>query len=359
MKLAVQKYLQEQGLPSLCEKFAIKSSRHSEFHNLVLLKYSQLNSPMAELIVQQCRGLIVDENRDWEPVCVPFFKFFNIGEGHAAVIDWETARVYEKLDGSLMSIYFYEGQWRVASSGTPDASGSMGKLTLTMAECFWRTWEELGYQWPAPAYQGTTFMFEFMTPWNRVIVQHEKPRIVLIGYRDRDLQEFSPGEFAQSGWETVKSFPLNTMSGVLQAVQTLKPLENEGYVVCDAKFNRVKVKSPAYVALHHLRDSFSRRRLVEIVQHGESEEFLAYFPDFEPEYRDVKKRFDTLVEATETAWNDLPDFAPHQQKEFAFAVKGMPYAAVFFALRAGKTPSPKAFYAGILPERLLQLLDEQ
>ena len=37
-------------------------------------------------------------------------------------IDWGTARVYEKLDGSLMTLYRYGGAWQVASSGLPDGS---------------------------------------------------------------------------------------------------------------------------------------------------------------------------------------------------------------------------------------------
>ncbi|BCM89594.1 hypothetical protein IAD21_01441 [Abditibacteriota bacterium] len=356
-QLLTQTFLREQGLSALCGKFAIKAVWHGEFPHLVLLKYDQLNSPMAEMMVQECRGLIVDEANHWASVCVPFFKFFNVGEGNAAPIDWNTARVYEKLDGSLMSLFFYGGEWRVSSSGKPDAAGMMGNLGISMAECFWRVWHELGYVMPSDRWRGATFMFEFMTPWNRVVVQHEKPRIVFIGCRDAEFQEFAPEEFAHWGWEIVKSFPINSLTGVLEAAQELKPLHNEGYVVCDADFKRVKIKSPAYVALHHLRDSFCRRRLVEIIQHNESDEFLAYFPAFEPEYRDVKIRFDALVEATAIAWSALPQFAPHEQREFALAVKETPYAAVFFALRAGKTKSPKDFYAGMVPERLLKLLD--
>ncbi len=40
-------------------------------------------------------------------------------------------------------------------------------------------------------------------------------------------------------------------------------MESEGYIVCDRDFNRVKVKSPQYVAIAHLRESFSARRLLK------------------------------------------------------------------------------------------------
>src|SRR5271170_7082534 len=98
----VVQFIREHGLARLCEQFAISAKRHPQFSNLVHLKYSQIDSPMNEPIVRECRGLIVDQADDWRIVAAPYRKFFNHGEVHAAPIDWPTARVYEKLDGSLM-----------------------------------------------------------------------------------------------------------------------------------------------------------------------------------------------------------------------------------------------------------------
>ena len=36
-----------------------------------------------------------------------YVKFFNHGESNADIIDWKTARVYEKLDGSIITMYWY------------------------------------------------------------------------------------------------------------------------------------------------------------------------------------------------------------------------------------------------------------
>lgn len=61
---------------------------------------------MKEPIVQECRGLILDEAEGWRVVCMPYKKFFNFGEDCCADIDWSTAKVQEKLDGSLISLYW-------------------------------------------------------------------------------------------------------------------------------------------------------------------------------------------------------------------------------------------------------------
>lgn len=68
--------------------------------NLILFKYDQIESDFSLNLVRQCRGLILDEDT-LEPVCVPFFKFFNAGESHADEIDWSTAWTSEKKDGCV------------------------------------------------------------------------------------------------------------------------------------------------------------------------------------------------------------------------------------------------------------------
>jgi hypothetical protein len=51
-------FLRAHGLAELEHRFAVRGVRHRAYPNLVLLKYSQIDSPMAEPVVQECRGLI-------------------------------------------------------------------------------------------------------------------------------------------------------------------------------------------------------------------------------------------------------------------------------------------------------------
>lgn len=57
-------------------------------------------------------------------------------------------QVYEKLDGSLMTLYHYRGQWHVATTGRPDASGSVGSARASYNDLFWEIWQNLGYSKP-------------------------------------------------------------------------------------------------------------------------------------------------------------------------------------------------------------------
>ena len=62
-----------------------------------------INCDFKDPIVQEARGIILDTVR-LEVVCWPFRKFGNYNEGYADEIDWSTARVQEKVDGSIIKL---------------------------------------------------------------------------------------------------------------------------------------------------------------------------------------------------------------------------------------------------------------
>jgi hypothetical protein len=368
--LELQKFLRnpENKPADLTDKYAIAVKRHPKYPNLVLFKYSQIESPFAEKIVQECRGIILDESNNWAVVSYPYNKFFNHGEGHAAPIDWATARVYEKVDGSLMTLYWYDNQWHVASSGTPDAGSNLYGTAFTFADLFWKVWRELGYKMPDDKIDTQfCYMFELCTPHNKIVVQHTANRLVFHGYRmlidfpdadpsirtalPADYEEGKPEDQAHRGWEIVKSYSLGSIEDVLKTLEHIPPTDGEGYVVCDAKFNRIKVKTPQYVALHHMRDGMGSRRMLEIVRSNESEEFLNYFPEFKSLHAQIKEKYLGLVNHLETEWNKVKDMdtgeegsADHQKscrKEFALAIRNVPHNGILFALRNGQIESIK------------------
>lgn len=354
-ELLTPAFIRTNGLPALSERYAIKLRRHEKFPNLVHLKYSQCDSPMGERIVQECRGLILDEADDWRPVCVPYFKFFNHGEGHAAPIDWTTARVQEKLDGSLIALYNYRGSWQAATTGTPDGSGNAESCGLTFSELFWQTYRELGYR--VPLNTAYTYLFELMTRHNRVIVCHPKPRLVLHGVRKLStLQEESPTSCALThGWEFVREFPLNTLESIVAACNALNPVECEGYVVVDAAFNRIKVKSPQYVALSHLKEGMNGRRLLDIVRTNEASEFLSHFPEWTTAYNRVRDQFDALCGEVELDYRRLRDIP--SQKDFALEALKTRASGALFALRGGKVKTAREFFAGVSSHLMEKLID--
>ena len=252
-----------------------------------------------------------------------------------------------------MTLYHYRDEWHVSSSGTPDAQGPAG-FGHTFANLFWQTWKEVGYRLPED--EATCFMFELMTPWNRVVVPHLTSRLILHGARNRTtLAEQDPVPIAAAqGWQAVSAFPLNTIDGVVASCAIINPLESEGYIVVDTDFNRIKVKSPQYVALAHMKECMSGRRMLEIVRTNEGSEFLTHFPEYAPLHDKIRNAFDALVVELKAAYVEIANVS--DQKEFARRATQCRFSSPLFAVRSGKASSIRDFLAAATQQSIERAL---
>lgn len=325
-------------LEKLVADYKIDVVPDAEGLGLVSLKYNQQESPMDNPIVCECRGMVVETGPQPKILAHPYNKFWNHGEHRAAPIDWTSARVPEKLDGSLMIVYFHPAMgWRVASSGNPVAGGSFGRgNTSTFAETFWNLFAELGMQIPH-VFKHVTFMFELCHPQHRIVVRHEKPRIVLHGARDlfsgREIARRLQEDIAHlCRWEIVKEHPIRSIEDALVAVNELDPIATEGFIVVDADFHRIKIKNPRYVILHHMKGEAnpSPRRAIELWQTGETNELLSHFPELS---EDVLPVHGDLEKIAQLAHDDIMNYGgASSRKDFALAIKDRPWSSVLFRL---------------------------
>lgn len=357
----LQAFLRNGGtLDELASKYAIKSKRHPRYPSLVHFKYDQLDSPFHEKIVRESRAIILDEKWGWSCVCRGFDKFANHGEGYAASIDWDTARVQEKVDGSLCLMYWYANEWHVATTGTPDASGDVNGFGVRFSDLFWSTYRKYDSMvWPSDDAVGYTFMFELTSPMNRVVVRHTEPSLTLLGARHAEAGlEISASDaigLLDIACPIVSEFPLQTMDDVVSSFATMSPLSQEGYVIVDGDWNRIKVKHPGYVALHHAKGGLSPKGMLEIVKSGETSEVILAFPEYAEQFNDIKSRFDNLVTELDDVYDGIKSI--QSQKEFALEATKTRLSSAMFAVRANKSPSIKEFVRNYRTENLMSILD--
>ena len=87
---------------------------------------------------------------------------------------------------------------------------------------------------------------------------------------------------------------------------------------------------------------------------GEGDEFLAYFPDFRPQYEDVRARYEAAVAEANADFARLKGI--ENPREFALAAQKCAIPAAIFALRNGKVATARAFFAGVNEAALLRWL---
>lgn len=360
-ELELQKFLRSYSDPNLAlkeleSKYAISSKRHSKYPELILFKYNQIESDFKEKIVCESRGIILLSNDNWNIVSYPFDKFFNNDESLAATIDWSTAVVQEKCDGSLMTLYHYNNEWLVSSSGSPCATGQVNDSNHSFATLFWNTFHSMGAK--LPANKNFCYMFELTSQLNRVVVVHNKPKLTLIGARDLISGEEFPIEMISNDYlniQKVKTYNLDSLQDIIKTFDNSNPLESEGYIVVDAMFNRQKIKDPKYIQLHRAKDGFSTRAFVELAKMGEVSEFVSAFPEFKDRLDVIKVKYEELLTSVESNYNTIKHI--ETQKEFAFAALKFKGSSAMFAVRAGKFNSFKQFFAKINTDSLIEMLE--
>ena len=126
-------------------------------------------------------------------------------------------------------------------------------------------------------------------------------------------------------------------------------------MVCDHHFNRIKLKSSEYVKIAHIKEGSSSRKLLSIIVNNESSEFLLYFQELAALFDDIQAQYDALVKKLEAEYDKYKNI--EGQKDFAMAVKALPYSGVLFALRAGKVNSVRDYLAGLPIVKVEQFLE--
>lgn len=303
------------------DPYNLKISRDGPY---VMFKYNQLSSDFSNPIVREARGIIFRED-NWKCVRRAFDKFFNYGEPNAVEIDWNTAKVQTKIDGSLISAWFDDEKWHYSTNGTIDVyKAPTGDIKLpTFGDVLEEAFRNNGISkeiFEQSASKLVCYTFELVSPQTRVVIPYEKPDLYFIGHRVMPTErEMNPKESIVSEFlKTPKEYDFHSAQDVIDAAKEL-PWDEEGYVVVDSGFNRVKIKSPSWLVAHYARsnNSISKESLIQVILDGEQEEFLVYADDYREELEAVEQEMKDFVK-------DLNDAAREMKKKYAAEVVKYP-----------------------------------
>ncbi|MGL4759736.1 MAG: RNA ligase, partial [Patescibacteria group bacterium] len=136
-----------------------------------------------------CRGLVV-EGSTGKIVARTMIKFFNQGQpdesGLPATIP-SHAVGYEKVDGSMISLYNYNGEWMTSTRGS--FQSDQAKKAYQMLDEYQENVAKLDPE--------INYVFEVIYPENRVVVKYTESRLVLLAALSKDASEI---EIEQIDW---------------------------------------------------------------------------------------------------------------------------------------------------------------
>lgn len=214
-------------------------------------------------ITLQCRGLVMHGDT---VVARPFQKFFNDTEHTEGQIPWHLeSEITEKMDGSLLIAFWFDGDWRFATRGSfTSEQAAVGEKILRAKYGVNSLDKEL------------TYLFEVIYPANRIVLDYQgrEDVVLLTAIRTCDGQEFPSGH---DGLNAVRRLPVTAN---VRDLRSIIRDDEEGYVIRFANGFRVKVKGKRYMELHKILSGISTRSVWECLSENKPlDDVLAVAPD--------------------------------------------------------------------------------
>lgn len=295
-----------------------------------IVKYSA-ESDFGIQLVREARGPIftMDENGEWICVARAFDKFFNWAEKWSDVeeIDWETAEVQQKVDGTLLKIWFDNNQWIVSTNGMIDAFNancgdtSFGTVAMRIIDQIPEFWSSLDSNY--------CYMFELTSSQNRIVVHYEGERLWYLGRRNMISGEEDADGLELKGLWYPQRYPLYSLSDCVNAAKTLGE-DEEGYVVVDSQFHRIKVKGSEYLRLHRIRGNgvLTIARVIQLWQQELLDDFVGCYPEYQEFVDKVLHSIENLMSISDMAFHSVKGTS---YDRYEFAQKALNYDPIIRA----------------------------
>lgn len=274
-----------------------------------------------------CAGLIVGRSFD---------KFHNLDVNKHTPDD--NFVLYEKLDGSLIILFYYENEWIVASRG------SFIGPQVTRAQKFLIQKYDI-----SKLEKDKSHVFELLYPENKIVVDYgdREEMVYLASFRKDGAESFDTEIMEKAGFAVVRTIKdIHGYDGHYDAFKALNLLNSEGAVVRFGNGSRAKIKFENYVQSHHKRadlnvfgvwKAFKEEKLVEDLAKeipDESYDWLnRTWTNFENRVAEMRMKVQEKLDG-------LGD-VKHSRALFARTIKDDPDKALLFALYYDK---PTAFH---------------
>lgn len=316
------------------EVINVKGIRIKEEDSFCIFNYG-IDVDFSDPIVQEARGIIIDTTAV-EVVCWPFRKFCNHGESYADEIDWSTARVQEKIDGSIIKLWYDCNtlSWRWSTNSMIDAFAAKSDSGISFGDLIKKAdnYDEIKFD---KLCRFHTYIFELVSPYTQIVIGYPYTRLYHIGTRNNITGE---EYICDIGMPKPKEYPLHSLEDCIKAAEKLNEglvgkVEKEGFVVVDANWNRVKIKSPDYLMLHHklTKKTISKKEGISTL-FATTGDWKAFIDIMSPETILQMKWYDFEVSRVCYDCDKMMTYAralyeeySHDRKAVVMTIKGKPY----------------------------------
>lgn len=248
----------------------VQHTYHPIHKNLIITNYTRQTQydKLWNNITLNCRSLIWDSETG-NIIAKSFPKFFNFEE-----LDMSTDErmytdifksdicVYDKIDGSLITIFKYKNEWIAASKSS---------FTSIHAQTALNIWNETYVDTiNGSKYSDHIFVFELTGPGElKIVIDYgDTPKLTLLTVLNSSFHEYIYDDiyatFSDMDFNIVKA--INMSKIVMSDMKLLIGDDAEGYVFRTSENHRFKLKGETYCKLHALYTKTNTRTIYELVK---------------------------------------------------------------------------------------------
>lgn len=312
----------------------VSKMKHPDYPIYILnyTKSAQYNKIWND-ITMICRGLIIDEN--YNILYRGFPKFFNYEEiEDKSMIPDLPFEIYDKLDGSLGILYWYNGKAAIATRGSFSSDQARHATELLNTK----------YKNVLGALdKSKTYLFEIIYPENHIIINYgDTDDIFLLAVIDPetgldcdDISKYSEIFNTVHRYDGIKDY---------RKIRDIVDDNNrEGFVVKFTNSYRVKMKFEEYFRIHAAMCGLSDKRILELVETENTAELDTLYNVLDEENVIIVKN---TVEKFRNRYTEIETTAKQLYKDFDDDKSAAEYftkfavAPVLFNMRKSRNYSP-------------------
>lgn len=266
--------------------------------------------------MKECRGLIVEKDTN-NIICYPFnvspeYNYFLVSSEDDPSYQemtniWnDKVAVYESSCGTQMRLFYYSGEWHVATQRCMDARRSFWDNNKSFYDLFVETMKD---KWSfEDLNQEYCYVMVLKHPLNRIIVPCHEAEIHHVLTRDMSTEGFPEVDCRVEGttFSDDVSDRFSSFNDLLEEINTPSRLDKEGYIIkypdssytVGKQFFRMKLLTWDYRRAKELRGNYttlnSMYHYLTIRKSEQVDEYLLYFPEEKNTFVLMESEFNKL-----------------------------------------------------------------
>jgi len=274
--------------------------------NLYMIYYS-FGQDLPQAWMRQCRGIILEKETN-RIVCYTFDKNYD----SITELEPNYNRIEELIDGTQIRLFFYNGEWRCATTRCIDAKKAYWFSDKSFFDMFGEAATAIGFDLNKLD-KACCYAFVLCHPENRIVVKYEKPALYHVLTRNMNTLQETECDIGVAKPRRYDSLPA---SGIA--------------IIVDRNGRRMKVQDDKYKLMKELRGNGNNLffRYLELRKDGLVDQFLEYYPEYEKKIEEYQREFANMTSeiyklyVSKHITHGITDETPKHMKHILYMLHG-------------------------------------